>query len=115
MRVIFGLRGLSYAFGALTGMNLSEELETNERATMKSKEVLKFQKEYKEKMIKQGKNPEQFEGDFKLPYFSFLWTKLKMAKQGLMQPVFRNFTLFLIFIGITMPSFSSYDFYFHVD
>lgn len=41
--------------------------------------------------------------------------KLKLAWQGFKHPVFRNFTLLLVFLALTMPSFRSYDFYFNVD
>lgn len=41
--------------------------------------------------------------------------KLRLAKQGFMEPLFRNFVFYLIFIGLTMPTFGSYDFYFHID
>lgn len=51
MRMIFGLRGLIYGVASVQAMFLSKELETNERATIKTPEIIRFENDYKERML----------------------------------------------------------------
>ena len=115
LRMIFAFRGLIYGLAVIQAMFLSPELESNERATIKTPEMIRFENEYRERMIARGRTADQLDQNLKLPFCSLLCMKLKMAKDGFMDPVFRNLTLFFIFISLTMPMFDTFDFYFHVD
>ena len=94
---------------------MSSELETNERAAIKNQEMIRFEKQFMERMLAQGKITKENQDKIKPPFCSLLCMKLSLAKQGFMEPVFRNFVFFLLFMGIMMPSFMTYDFYFHID
>jgi len=101
--------------GTISALCLSKELETNERAAIKSPEITKLEYEHRAKLIAQGKAQNQWQNNSKPSFCAYFCMKLRIAWQGFKHPVFRNFTLFLIFLGLTMPSFSSFDFYFHID
>lgn len=114
-RYVFVVKGTIYLFGAIQTMFLTDELEINERASIKNQETIRYENMHREKLIASGYGPDEIERQLEPPFCSLLCMKLKLAYNGLCDPAFRNLSLLILFLGFTMPVFSTYDLYFHID
>lgn len=109
-RIVFYISFFLSFAGVLQARYLSKDLETNEQATMKDKEVLLYEKE------QQNKNPNQNIEDLAKPGCCKLFMiKMSLLKKGFQQKAIKKFFLFLVLQGLTMPSFSEFDYYWALD
>lgn len=40
---------------------------------------------------------------------------MRLFKKGLTDPVMKKFIFFILILGLNMPSFMTFDYYFHLD
>ena len=104
----FGFAAIFQIFVLIAGMLLSDEVETNEFATVKDELLLEY--EHQQLLM----NPE-LEQVPEPGLYSRVCMKMRAICRAVHSPLILTFYAYLILSGFCTPSFGDFDYYFAID